>query len=249
MFELIKRPMIFAHRGACAHAPENTISSFELAVQHRADAVELDAKLSKDGHIVVIHDQTVNRTTGGKGKVNELTLQELKTLDAGSFFGEQYSGVKIPTLDEVFEHVGKLIYINVELTNYGSTHDELVEKTVLAVKHHQMENRVLFSSFAPANLVKAHVLLPSVSVALLCLKGILGSYSRSRFSRKVSPKIIHPFLSDVDNDFVKREHQSGRRVHVWTVNNPDDLNHMFQIEVDGVFTDDPLKARQILEHK
>ncbi len=107
MFEQFEKPVIFAHRGACAHAPENTLDSFELALTHLADAIELDAKLSKDDVVMVIHDQTVDRTTNGKGRVGDLTLRELKQLDAGSFFGQEFNGVEIPTLDEVFESVGK----------------------------------------------------------------------------------------------------------------------------------------------
>ena len=126
MLESFLKPMVSAHRGACKYAPENTIASFDLAVEQGADAIELDAKLSADGKVMVIHDQTVDRTTNGKGKVNQLTHQELKQLDAGSFFDPRFSGERIPTLDEVFESVGRKIFINVELTNYASRHDELV---------------------------------------------------------------------------------------------------------------------------
>src|SRR5512134_684431 len=100
------RPMLFAHRGASAHAPENTVAAFELAVRQFKNlppAVELDVKLSADKQVVVIHDQTVDRTTGSKGRVNQLTLAELKTLDAGSFFGPSFQGERIPTLSDVFE--------------------------------------------------------------------------------------------------------------------------------------------------
>jgi glycerophosphoryl diester phosphodiesterase len=247
MFEQFSKPIIFGHRGSCANAPENTLPSFELAVRHKADAIELDAKLSKDGVVMVIHDQTVDRTTTGSGKVKELTLEELKKLDAGSFFGNEFAGSTIPTLDEVFESVGRKVIVNVELTNYKSRHDGLVEKVVEVVRDHHMEERVLFSSFFPGNLEKAQALLPQVPAALLCLPGVMGLLSRSRFSRHYSPKIIHPYLSDTNQRYVNREHKAGRRVHVWTVNTEDDLKHMFNFGVDGIFTDDPLNARRILE--
>ena len=249
MFDNFSRPMIFAHRGACALAPENTVPSFELAVAHRADAIELDAKLSKDGVVMVIHDQTVDRTTEGSGKVKDLSTTELKNLDAGSFFSPQFSGTKIPTLDEVFEAVGQLIIVNVELTNYKSKDDGLVEKVVEVVKRHKMEKRVLFSSFLPANLVKSRTLLPETPTGLLCLPGIMGAVSRSAFSRHFSPEIIHPFFSDVSAKFVEKEHSRGRRVHAWTVNAKPDILRMQKFGVDGIFTDDPLKTREILEMK
>lgn len=241
--------MIFAHRGACAHAPENTLPSFELAVEHKSDAIELDAKLSRDGVVMVIHDQTVDRTTGNIGKVNELTLAELKQLDAGKSFDERFTRVQIPTLDEVFETVGQKVMVNVELTNYKSTGDRLVEKVIEVVKRHQMEDRVLFSSFFSGNLAKCKAQLPKTPVAQLCLPGLLGSITRSRLLRRVSPQVVHPYLSDVSKWYVNKEHQVGRRVHVWTVNDEQDLKRMYAFGVDGVFTDDPLKARMVMEKK
>src|SRR5512141_2609782 len=101
MLENFPKPFLLAHRGASTHAPENTLPAFELALEEGADGVELDAKLSADGKVVVIHDATVDRTTDGHGRVSELSLQELKALDAGASFGDRFRGVRIPTLDEV----------------------------------------------------------------------------------------------------------------------------------------------------
>ncbi|NMC78815.1 MAG: glycerophosphodiester phosphodiesterase, partial [Chloroflexi bacterium] len=91
-------PMLFAHRGASADAPENTLAAFRLAVDENADGIELDAKLSADGQVVVIHDQSVDRTTDGHGRVGQLTLAQLKELDAGSSFSPGFAGERIPTL-------------------------------------------------------------------------------------------------------------------------------------------------------
>jgi glycerophosphoryl diester phosphodiesterase len=249
MFEQFQKPMIFAHRGACAFAPENTLPSFELAVAHHADAVELDAKLSRDEVVMVIHDQTVDRTTDGIGKVNALSLGELKAFDAGSFFCQEFTGVKIPTLDEVFEAVGQKVLVNVELTNYKSKQDALVERVAAVVKRHKMEERVVFSSFLPINLVKSMALLPTTPVALLCLPGLMGIISRSKLSRHFSPQIVHPYLSDVNLRYIEREHKSGRRVHVWTVNNEADILRLKTCGVDGLFTDNPLNTKNVLEKK
>ncbi len=246
MFEDLKKPVIFAHRGACALAPENTIASFELAVAHGADAVELDAKLSRDGVVMVIHDPTLERTTNGKGKVNEFTLKELKTLDAGSKFEANFSGEKIPTLEEVFEHVGNKLLVNVELTNYKSPQDDLIPRVVQLVKEQNMQHRVLFSSFLPKNLIKVRALLPEAAVAQLSLPGLPGMITRSDFMRPVSPEIIHPYLTDVSARYVRTEHSKGRRVHVWTVNQERDLRRMLELKVDGIFTDDPQKAIRLL---
>lgn len=246
MFKNFQNAVIFAHRGACAHAPENTLASFELAVEHQANAVELDAKLSKDGQVMVIHDQTVDRTTDGHGTVNQMTCADLKALDAGSKFNSRYTGEKVPTLDEVFEHVGQKLLVNVELTNYSSRNDDLVEKVVQVVKRQNMQKRVLFSSFLPKNLKIARQLLPETPVAILCLPGLGGVVTRSFLLRSTSPDIIHPYLSDVNQGFVNREHKFGRRVHVWTVNSDEDLARMLSLGVDGIFTDDPQKARTLM---
>lgn len=246
MFKNFTQTVIFAHRGACALAPENTISSFELAVTHQADAIELDAKLSKDGVVMVIHDPTLERTTNGIGRVNEHTLAELKTLDAGSKFNTKFAGEKIPTLEEVFAAVGKKVLVNVELTNYSSPKDDLILKVAEVVKQQNMQNRVLFSSFLPKNLTMIKDLLPDAPVALLCLGGLAGVISRSFFLKHISPAIIHPYLADVDPVYVWSEHRRHRRVHVWTVNAEQDIKHMLAMRVGGIFTDDPQKARKIM---
>jgi len=125
MLAQLPKPTLFAHRGASAYAPENTLAAFTLAIHQNADAIELDAKLSADGEVVVIHDQTVDRTTDGVGKVNELVLAALKELDAGEKYDESFRGERIPTLDEVLESIGQKIFINIELTNYASPKDDL----------------------------------------------------------------------------------------------------------------------------
>ena len=130
----LTKPIIIGHRGASAYAPENTLAAFNLALDQGADAVELDAKLSLDGEIVVIYDPTLERTTDSKGLVNSKTFAELKKLDAGSYFSSQFRGEKIPALREVFEAVGGKIIINVELTNYGLYGDGLAEKVSDLVK-------------------------------------------------------------------------------------------------------------------
>lgn len=241
--------MVFAHRGAKKYAPENTIAAFELAVEQGADSIELDAKLSADNEVMVIHDQTVDRTTNGKGKVNGLTLAELKQLDAGSFFDPRFSGEPIPTLDDVFESVGKKTFINVELTNYASRNDALVPLVIEIVKRHGLQGSVLFSSFFPVNLRRALALLPEVPVGLLAWDGVIGTINRSAIYLGLSPKIVHPYLKDVNDRLMERERKRGRRVHVWTVNEESDLLKMKDLGVDGVFTDDPVTALRVLRGK
>jgi glycerophosphoryl diester phosphodiesterase len=245
MLDSLSQPVIFAHRGASAHAPENTIAAFELGIAQQADAIELDVKLSADGHVIVIHDGTVDRTTNGKGKVHDMTLAQLKALDAGSFFSPKFAGEKIPTLDEVFEAVGRRTFINVELKNYTTRREDLVQTVCMLVKKHQMQKRVIFSSFFPNALSKAHSYLPDVPRGLLALNGLLGVWARSFGFNFGKYDALHPNLQDFTQQEVTRVHRLKRRVHVYTVNKEEDMRRLFKWGVDGIFTDDPQLAVKV----
>ena len=245
MLASLPQPIIFAHRGASAHAPENTLAAFELALAQSADAIELDVKLSSDGQVIVIHDPTVDRTTGGHGRVKDLSMAQLRSLDAGKFFSEEYSGEKIPTLEEVFETVGKRTFINVELTNYDTPRDQLVETVCMLVKKFELQKRVMFSSFFASNLSKAHAYLPGVPRGLLALHGLLGAWARSFGFAFGSYQALHPYLKDMTPQQVQRVHRLERRIHVWTVNAAEDMRRLFDWGVDAIFTDDPQLAVQV----
>jgi glycerophosphoryl diester phosphodiesterase len=245
MLTSLPQPVIFAHRGASAHAPENTLAAFGLALEQNADAIELDVKLSADGHAVVIHDPTLDRTTGSHGRVKDRSLTELQSLDAGSFFSEKYSGEKIPTLEEVFETVGKRTFINVELTNYTTPRDQLVETVCMLVKKFGLQRRVLFSSFFASNLSKAQAYLPDVPGGLLAFNGWLGAWARSFGFNFGRYQALHPYLKDVTPQQVQRVHRLNRRIHVWTVNAAEDMRRLFHWGVDAIFTDDPQLAVQV----
>ena len=245
MLESLPRPVIFAHRGASAHAPENTLAAFELALTQRADAIELDVKLSSDGQVVVHHDATVDRTTNGQGRVRDLKLAELRSLDAGSSFSDAFRGQKIPTLDEVFETLGKRTFINVELTNYTTPGDQLVETVCMLVKKHKVPKHILFSSFFSSNLSKARSYLPDVPCGLLSSPGLLGTWARSFGFAFGKYQALHPALKDMTQPQAARVHRLHRRVHVWTVNAEQDMRRLFGWHVDGIFTDDPALAVRV----
>jgi glycerophosphoryl diester phosphodiesterase len=244
---MIAAPLVIAHRGSSRFAPENTLASFRLAADQGANAIELDAKLSADGVVVVIHDSTVDRTTNGSGAVRSLSLSRLKSLDAGSFFSSQFGGEPIPTLEEVLAAVGSRLLINIELTNYSSPGDRLVEKTVELVRTFHLEGSILFSSFHPLNLLHAQRLLPEVPRAILALPGRKGWWARSFMLRSISPHAVNPYLSDANQAYINRQHVSGRKVNVWTVNDPGDLERLTLEGADGLITDDPRTASQVIE--
>lgn len=247
LIDTFPRPVIIGHRGASAYAPENTLSSFRLAVEHGADGIELDAKLSVDGHVVVIHDQTVDRTTGAHGVVREMTLAQLKKLDAGSFFAPAFAGEPIPTLEEVFVAVGQQTMINVEITNYTSPTDALPDRIVDLVIQYNLQDRIIFSSFHPLNLIRVQRRLPQTPVAILTEPGSKGRILRGWLGRTFSPAFVHPYFSDVTAENLAIEHQKNRRVNTWTVNAPEEISRLGKIGVDGIITDDPRLTRQVLK--
>jgi glycerophosphoryl diester phosphodiesterase len=246
MLSELPQAAIIAHRGASAYAPENTLAAFELALRQRANAIELDAKLSADGQVVIIHDQTVDRTTNNLGAVNSYTLAELQRMDAGSHFDLKFRGEPIPSLDNVFESIGRHTYINVELTNYASITDDLPGKVADCVKHHNITKRVLFSSFNPIALLRIRRSLPDAPIGLLAFTGWKGALARSWLGRLLSYQSLHPELNDVTTPLLKNAHRRDHKVFVYTVNQEQDIRRMFALGVDGIFTDDPVLAHQIL---
>lgn len=242
----LPQPVIFAHRGACAHAPENTLASFKLALEHGAPAIELDAKLTVDGKVFVHHDLTLDRTTTGTGSVKTARWDDLKDLDAGSHFDARFVGEKVPLLEQVFETVGKRLLINIELTNYATPFDSLVDHVAALVRRHGLEDWVIFSSFHPINLARIGRLLPGSYRGMLAFEGKAGGWARGGIGRWAAPQALHPYLKDVSAKLVAAEHARNRKVNVWTVNDPQDMRSLFAWGVDGIFTDDPALAKNVL---
>lgn len=246
MLEQFPRPILFAHRGDLANAPENTLPSFQQAIQKGADGVELDVKITSDRHVIVIHDSSVDRTSDGKGKISSFTLEAIRKLDAGSWFHEKFKGVQIPLLEEVFETVGKDRLINIELTNYSTPRDGLVDKVCELIKRHGNQKQIIFSSFFASNLKRGAYLLPEIPRGLLAMPGIAGIWGRSFGFMFGEYQALHPYISDVSREQVQRVHRLKRRMHVWTANLPEDVTRLKEWGVDGIFTDDPATALKAL---
>jgi len=242
-------PMVFAHRGASALAPENTLSAFQLALDSGSHGIEFDVKLTGDGEVIIHHDQTLDRTTNGSGDIRRFTLDQIKRLDAGSKFNPQFSGERIPTLRDLFELLGNKLILNIELTNYASPGDDLVVRVVSLVRQYHLQDSILFSSFLPGNLILARRLCPEVPNGLLSLPGIPGWFSRSPLPFWVPREALHPHLGDATHKLVTRQHDKSCRVHVWTVNEEEDLRRMSKLGVDGIFTDDPARALRVLKEE
>ena len=242
----LRRPTIFAHRGSSAYAPENTLAAFELAVEQRAEGIELDVKLSADEQVVVMHDDTVDRTTNGSGRVKSLTLPELKQLDAGSKFHPTFAAQQIPTLDEVFEAVGDKLIINVELTNYSSPTDNLPDKVIFLVKKYSLEASIILSSFNIISLIKARNLLPRIPLGFLTQRGEAQATLQTQIIRFGPLLALHPAHSDITPQLIQTIHKVKSPIRPYTVNQPDVMLQLLSAGVDGFFTDDPVLAQNIL---
>lgn len=240
-------PLIFAHRGASAYAPENTLAAFELAIQQQADLVEIDTKLSADRRVVVIHDQTVDRTTDGTGRVSRLTYPTLRTLNASYRFKDSYPGEFIPTLEEVVEVCAGRIRLNIELGNYFTPLDHLEVEVSRIIDQYHLQEEVIVSAFHPIPLRRFHNLSPQVVIGFLARKGIQGYLSRGWLGRALVPyDALHPEKSDVTPDLIAASRKFGCPVHTFTVNDPSEMAKLVSLGVDGLITDDPLAARSVI---
>jgi glycerophosphoryl diester phosphodiesterase len=247
MYSDLHVPAVFAHRGASAYAPENTLAAFQLAIEQGADGIELDVNLTADGHVVVIHDSIVDNTTNGSGEVRDMELKILKSFDAGSWFAPKFKGEKVPTLDEVLKLVGEDVFTNIELKQkyFISPLDQLPGKVAALVEKHNLKNKIIFSSFNPWALIKIHRLLPSVPVGLLIFSGVLGSLARLIVSGFVRYQSLHLHFSAVTPVLLQSARAKGYHVFAYTVNQPEDIRRLFALSIDGIITDDPLLALTI----
>jgi glycerophosphoryl diester phosphodiesterase len=233
------RTLIFGHRGASAYAPMNTIPAYELAAEQGADGIELDVHRSKDGHAVIVHDFTVDHTTDGSGRVDQKTLAELKTLDAGAWFGRNFKGACIPTLDEVFEAVGKRLFVNVEIKSESLTTDGVEQVVADVIVRHDMQQRVILSSFNPLTLQRFRAILPDVPIGFLYAPNMPVDVQALMRQIGLPHEARHPYYGMVDSAYVAWAKGEGYRVNTWTVNDPAHAVELCNIGVDGIITDKP----------
>jgi len=232
-----ERSLVFGHRGFSAAAPMNTLAAFEQAAQAGADGIELDVQLSGDGQAVVIHDFTVDASTDGSGAVSELSLAQLRQLDAGAWFGPAWRGCVIPTLAEVFEAVGQRLLINVELKTLPQQNDGLEQVVADEISAAAMEQRVLVSSFSPPALRRFRAIMPRVPIACLSFVGMPPEWLEQ--SLALDCEAHHPQHDEVDAAFMAAARAAGRLVNAWTVNDPARALELQALGVDGIISDRP----------
>jgi glycerophosphoryl diester phosphodiesterase len=232
------RTLVIGHRGARAYAPMNTIPAFELALQQGADGIELDAHLSKDSAIIVLHDFTVDATTNGSGAAKDMTLAELKELDASEQFSTTHKGVQIPTLDEVFEAVGKHLFINIEIKSITMETDGVEQAIADCILRHNLTRSVIISSFNPYALQRFRQILPAIPIGYLYAK----DYTFFPEMMDALPhEARHPHYSMIDAQYMQWARGHQYRVNTWTVNDVAEARRLHALRVDALITDTPDK--------
>jgi len=223
---------VFAHRGYRAKYPENTVLAFKKAVEAKCYGIELDVQLSKDGQIVIIHDEDVKRTTDGSGAVCGFTYAQLRELDAGQ-------GERIPLLSEYLDLVEDLPFItNIELKNNKIPYEGLEEKVLEMVRSRGLSDRVIFSSFNHESVNKMKKLAPDILCGYIC-SGKLDGEALATSMRETGVEFIHPHIKSLDEDFMNAVRENSISIIVFTVNDVGVAKRLISQGAYGIFTDDP----------
>ena len=238
------KPLVWAHRGASGYAPENTLAAFQKAVDLDADGVELDIQLTKDDQIVVIHDETIDRTSDGKGWVKDYTLEELRAFNYNRTKPE-YKHADIPTMREVFELLKPTgLFINIEIKTGVVFYEKIEEKILALTKEMGMDDRVCSSSFNHYTVTRIHELKPDAEVGFLYADGPIDMPS---YGVKHGVNALHPALYNLQYDgFVKECKEKGLKLNVWTVNERPYMEMCCQYGVDAIITNYPDIAKEVV---
>lgn len=250
---IVKGPIIIAHRGASGYAPENTIAAFEKAIELRADMIELDVHLTKDGVVVVIHDETLDRTTNKTGLVKDYNWDEIKDADAGSWKGEEFKGEKLPTLDESIKHINGRVKLLIEIKDGGDFYPGLEKAVWEVVKANNAQSWCEVQSFSQDAVEIFH----SLNTGLPLYKLVVGNIPVLPVHVDIKLKGggvlkykeytgVNPNKKFVRKRIVKKLHARGQKIYVWTVNKEEDMKKIVEKGVDGIITNYPDRLLKVL---
>jgi glycerophosphoryl diester phosphodiesterase len=233
--------MVIAHRGAAGKTPENTLAAVRQAIKDGADWIEIDVQESVDGEVVVIHDSDFMKLAGINLKVWNTTLKQLKEIDVGSWFAPEFSAERVPTLAEVLKEARGKAHVLIELKYYG--HDQQLEQRVVdIVENTNMVNDVAIMSLKPDAIKKFRELRPDWITGLL-LSTAIGNIA------KLEVDFLAVNMASATQGFIRQVRSVGKQVFVWTVNDQVSMSRMMSLGVDGIITDEPQLARNVLVHR
>lgn len=246
-----------AHRGASAYAPEHTLEAYQLGQQLKGDYIEIDLQMTKDGHLVAMHDETLNRTTNGTGFVKDHTLDEIKQLNAGSFFNKkhpnlakkEFEDTKVPILEEIIETFGHNANYYIE-TKSPDEYPGMEGKLLEIINHYQINDKVIIQSFSEESLRKIHSLNDNIPlVQLLSYKKAVQLTDSEIEKYKTYCIGLGMNYKYIDAAYVKKIKNYGLEVHPFTVNNEKDMKKLLSWGIDGMFTNYPDRLHSVLDLK
>ena len=234
----------FAHRGYSGKYPENTMLAFEKAVEAGADGIELDVQFSRDGKLVICHDELVDRTTDGRGRVKDMTLAELRRLDASYLYAGKMGRNPIPTLEEYFELVKDLpLTTNIELKTGNYEYEGIEEATYGMIKRFGLEDRIIISSFNHYSILRMKKVAPELPCGFLTEDWIIGV---GRYIHSHGVECFHPNFHNLIPPVLEEVKSYGLKINCYTVNTPEDVIDLAQKGVDTVIGNFPEMARETL---
>lgn len=243
--------VVIAHRGASMYAPENTHSAFKLAIDMEAEMIELDLLLSKDGIPVVFHEEELKRTTGFDGILGNYTLDELKKLETGSWFSDEYEGEPFPTLREVLEYTKGKIAVNIEIKHESVTDTAvggIVDKALSLVREFEMEDNVIFSSFDYRVMEHLNQLEPTISKAILYEKEQSGELSPSQLVEKYQVDAFNCSHRQLSEEWIEELNANDIPFFIYTVNDERLMRRLIKSGARGIFSDKPDVLKQVVEN-
>ncbi|WP_408010083.1 glycerophosphodiester phosphodiesterase [Pseudalkalibacillus sp. A8] len=252
-----------AHRGASGHAPEHTLPAYELGEQMKGDYVEVDLQMTKDGELIAMHDETLDRTTDGTGLVKDDTLDEIKQLDAGSWFNEmnpemakaEYEGLQVPTLDEVIEKFGKSANYYIE-TKSPEVYPGMEEKLLETLEKHKLigpnnpSSKVIIQSFSPESLKKLYELDPRIPLVQLLWYTSPATITDAELEQYKEYAVgVGMNHNQIDEAYVKKVREHDLLIHPYTVNEKEDMQKLLDWGVTGMFTNYPDRLNEVLKSR
>ena len=245
--------IIIGHRGASGYAPEHTFPSYDLAKGFGVDYLEQDLQMTSDGVLVVMHDPRLDRTTSGTGDVIAHTLEQIKELDAGAWFNAKFAGTQVPTLREVFERYGKDANYYIETKNPEEA-PGMEEKLLELIREFELRDgaverwQVLIQSFSRDSLLKIKQMDPQLPLIQLIEKEFSSAQIQQRLHDIRNYAVgIGPSRISVDRALVDAVHETGLHIHPYTVNDEAEMRRLFDLGVDGMFSDFPDRLKAVLE--
>lgn len=235
---------IIAHRGSSSSAPENSKASLLQALKDGATGVEIDLQLTSDNEVVVIHDETIDRTSSGLGFVKDMTLKELKEYDIGSFFDPKFKTERIITLKEALELLKNSKIINLEIKKMVNFNHNIEKEVVNILESLDLNNKIIVSSFNHDSLDIIKNINNDVLTAPLFYARVFNPWE---YAKRLGSKYLHLYYKAVDKALIDNCHKNDIKVNVFTVDREEDIKKMIELNVDGIITNYPLKALEILK--